>query len=73
MIKRVLSFLLVMTGFAASAQEPASPQMADSFRGNGKIYVVITVIALIFLAIVIFLALIERRLKKLENKVENIK
>jgi len=73
MIKRVLSFLLVMTGFAVSAQEPASPQMADSFRENGKIYVVITVIALIFLAIVIFLALIERRLKKLENKVENIK
>ncbi|MES2679137.1 MAG: CcmD family protein [Bacteroidota bacterium] len=47
----------------------AEPEMADQFRANGKIYIVITVIAMIFLAIVVFLALIERKIKHLENQV----
>jgi heme/copper-type cytochrome/quinol oxidase subunit 2 len=73
MIKRFLSFLLVITAFFANAQGAAAPQMADAFRENGKIYVVITVIGLIFLAIVIFLIYIERKLRNLENKVQDFK
>ena len=43
--------------------------MADQLRADGKIYVVITVLALIFLALVVFLTLIERRVAKLEKQV----
>ena len=51
----------------------SGPQMADSLRENGKIYVVISVIGIIFLSLVIFLVYIERKLKKIEDKVNNLK
>lgn len=66
MIKRLFTFLFVLFSFYASAQ---TPQMADTFRQEGKIYVVISVIGIIFLAIVCFLIFIERKLKKLEDEV----
>lgn len=53
-----------------NAQNP-EPQMADTFRQEGKIYVVITVIGMIFIALVIFLVILERKLKKLETKIKN--
>ncbi len=68
MIKRVFTFLFVLISFFASAQ---SPQMADTFREEGKIYVVISVIAIIFLAIVCFLIFIERKLKKIEDELKS--
>jgi uncharacterized protein YoxC len=43
--------------------------MADSYRSDGKIYVVITVIAMIFAALVIFLIALERKVNKLEKQI----
>lgn len=73
MIKKILSFLFVLLSVFAKAEETTSPQMADAFRENGKIYVVITVIGIIFFAIVLFLIYIERKLKKLEDDTRNFK
>ena len=71
MIKFFLSVLfLLTTTFAFAQQDSTSPQMADAFRSDGKIYVVITVIAMIFIALVIFLILLERRIKKIEKQIE---
>ena len=56
-----------MSSFAG-AQTPSEPQMADALRENGKIYVVITVIGIIFVCIVAFLIILERKIKKLEEK-----
>lgn len=70
MIKRILSLVFLLSAFVSSAQEMASsPQMADSFRSEGKIYVVISVIGIIFIALVVFLVVIERKVKKLENQI----
>jgi hypothetical protein len=44
------------------------PQMADDFRANGKIYVVITVIAIIFICLAAYLVYIDLKLRKLEQK-----
>jgi CcmD family protein len=49
----------------SSAQEP---QMADQFRKEGKIYVVIGVILIIFAGLVAFLVYLDRKLNKLEKK-----
>ncbi len=46
----------------------SEPQMADTFRGEGKIYVVIAVLAIIFICIVAYLIMIDIKLKKLESK-----
>jgi uncharacterized protein (DUF983 family) len=72
MTKRLLSLLLLFISFVASAQESveSQPQMADKFRDDGKIYVVITVISIIFISIVVFLIALERKVKKLEQQIE---
>lgn len=44
------------------------PAMADTFRSEGKIYVVIAVLAIIFVCLVAYLISIDVKLKKLEKK-----
>jgi hypothetical protein len=46
----------------------SGPEMADNFRSEGKIYVVISVIALIFIALTVFLIYLERKVAKLERE-----
>jgi hypothetical protein len=57
---------MMMTGVAAFAQNNG-PEMADTLRSSGKIYVVILVICIIFAGLAIFLFSIDRRLKKIEK------
>lgn len=51
------------------AQTPNETEMADVMRSNGKIYVVITVLLVIFATLAAYLFSIDRRIKKLEDKV----
>lgn len=73
MTKKILILVSLFISLVSSAQETIvdGPQMADAFRADGKIYIVISVIAIIFLSIVVFLIAIERKLKKLENQIEH--
>ncbi len=72
MIKRILSLVFLLSALFSSAQETvAAPEMADTFRSDGKIYVVITVIGMIFVALVIFLMVLERKVSKLEKQINN--
>lgn len=73
MIRKILSFLFILVAGMAQAQDGAAPEMADQFRADGKIYVVISVIGIVFLAIVLFLVYIERKLKKLEADIKDLK
>jgi hypothetical protein len=56
----------VCTGSTAHAQE-----MADTMRSNGKIYVVVFVLATIFAGISAFLIYLELKMRKLETKKDN--
>ena len=47
--------------------------MADAMRSNGKIYVVVAVMLIIFAGIAIYLILIEKKLKKLRDEIEDAK
>tara|TARA_Y100000991_G_scaffold145088_1_gene109648 strand:+ start:1039 stop:1197 length:159 start_codon:yes stop_codon:yes gene_type:complete len=42
-------------------------EMADIMRSNGKIYVVVAVIAIIFIGLMVYLYHIDQRVKKLEK------
>ena len=46
-------------------------EMADTMRSNGKIYVVITVISIVMSVLLIYLFFIDRKVKKLEDKMKN--
>jgi CcmD family protein len=67
MKKILLSALLLLSCIAAFAQKAEPVEMADELRASGKIYVVITIIVVIFVGLAIYLFSIDRRLKKLEN------
>lgn len=68
-MKKVIStILLIVAMFGAFAQEPEKVEMADALRASGKIYVVVAVIAVIFLGIATYLFYMERRLRKLEKE-----
>lgn len=70
MNRYILIFVALFVGITAQAQN-SGPEMADQFRADGKIWVVISVIALVFLALVGFLVALERRLGRIEKQVQN--
>lgn len=67
MRKLTFLLLLLLSSTAVFAQD-ASVQMDNALRANGKIYVVVAVIAIIFTGIAIYLFTIDRRLKKIEKE-----
>jgi hypothetical protein len=48
------------------------PEMADVMRANGKIYVVVGIILIVLIGLFTYLILLDRKIGKLENKL-NIK
>lgn len=67
-----LSLLLILPMQAQQASSSAAPEMAELFYREGKIYVVLSVIAIIFVCLLLFLVYLERKLSRLEkNRNEN--
>jgi hypothetical protein len=50
------------------AQNSGGVEMADALRSSGKIYVVVSVISVVFSGLAIYLFSIDSRLKKLEKQ-----
>lgn len=75
MIKRLLAFLLLLVNtLAVFAQETAGNiEMADAIRSNGKIYVVVIVLSIVFAGLVVFLVVLDRKVKKLEKQMDELK
>jgi hypothetical protein len=57
-------FLLVTSVIFAQNSEPA---MADALHENGKIYVVVIVLATIFAGIIAYLVRLDRKISKLDK------
>lgn len=57
------------------AQQPVSNgiEMADRLRADGKIWVVVAVIAAVFAGIIIYLVRLDRQIGKLEKEIKNQK
>lgn len=60
--------LILSLSVISFAQNDAGVEMATALRSSGKIYVVVAVIAVIFIGIVIYLFSIDNRLKKIEKQ-----
>lgn len=64
-----LSLLLLLTAFQpVLAQASATPSMDTVMEKNGKIYVVVAVLTVIFIGIILFLLRMERKISKLEKR-----
>lgn len=62
----LLLSILLLSSIVAAAQNN-NPEMADTMRSNGKIYVVVLVLATIFAGIIAYLVRIERKISNLEK------
>lgn len=62
----LLSLITLLLSLAATAQE-SQPEMADTMRSNGKIYVVVLVLATIFAGIIAYLVRLDRKITKIEK------
>ena len=60
----IVIFLLIISTTFASAET----EMADAMRSNGKIYVVVAVLATIFAGIFAYLVYLDRKISKLEKE-----
>jgi CcmD family protein len=68
-MRKIFLLALLLSGYSAVFAQQSQPvEMADALRSSGKIYVVITVIAIIFIGLAIYLFSIDRRLKKIEKE-----
>ncbi len=66
---KIISFLFfVLSSISLFAQENNQVEMADQLYQSGKIYVVVGVLAIIFIGIVSYLVIIDRKLNKLEKE-----
>lgn len=80
-MKKIAAFLLVIFSFAAQAQEKIAVtsadysnnevEMADVMRSEGKIYVLVGIIVLIFIGLLAYVIQTDRRVSKLEKNKTN--
>ena len=78
-LRKLRSFVILLIAFFANtlgafAQEVASNQvdMADTMRSEGKIYVVVVVVAIVFTGLIIYAFNTERKLGKVEKEVKEL-
>jgi hypothetical protein len=77
-MKKLLFFLLLFVSLQLNAQqvtEPARPgsdiEMADAMRKDGKIYIVVAVVATIMAGIIVYLVRLDNKISKLEEEVSS--
>ncbi|GAB4018151.1 CcmD family protein [Spirosoma koreense] len=66
---------LILLSHSLMAQQPVSNgvEMADRLRADGKIWVVVVVIAAVFAGIILYLVRLDRQIGKLEKEVKEKK
>jgi heme/copper-type cytochrome/quinol oxidase subunit 2 len=70
MKKRVLLTLLLLAALLPGFTQEQPVEMADTMRSNGKIYVVLAVVLVIFAGFIIYLISIDRKVRKMEKEQE---
>ena len=66
-MKKLLLILALVLTYITGFAQGNHVEMADKLRSDGKIYVVIGTIVIIFVGLAIYLFSMDRRLKKIEK------
>ena len=64
----ILTAFLVFSSLTTGAAQTGS---TDFMRSMGKMYVVVAVIVAVFIGLVLFLVVLDRRLTKIENQIKS--
>lgn len=68
MMKKLLSLITLFLFVVQQTNAQQQIEMADAFRADGKIYVVVGILSLVFTGIVLFLIRLEMKVSKLEKE-----
>lgn len=60
-------FALLLLATSITVQAQPAVEMADQFRADGKIRVVVGVIVIIFVGLLVYMIRLDRKVKKLEE------
>ena len=63
-MNKIIFYLLLTMSLITNAQDV---EMADTFREDGKIYVVVGVVLLVLAGLIVYMIKVENRIKKLEK------
>ena len=69
-IKYLLSLFFMTAAHVTSAQ---NVEMADTFRSEGKIYVVVAIVLIVLVGLILYLFLMDRKMTKLERMIQEKK
>ena len=64
-LKLILSIISIILPATAFAQEP---EMADTMRSEGKIYVLLAIILVVLFGLITYLVFIDRKVTRIEKK-----
>jgi K+-transporting ATPase A subunit len=67
------SLLILLLLIAQTSMAQQTVEMADQLRADGKIWVVVTVIATVFFGIILYLVRLDSKIGKLEREVRDQK
>jgi CcmD family protein len=75
MMKKIIraAFVLLFAVVSPVLQAQQDVEMADALRSEGKIYVVVAILLVIFAGIVAYLFSIDRKVSRLEKRVQDKK
>ena len=66
----LLLLALLLNASRAFAQAADAPEMADSLRASGKIYVVVAVVVVIVSGLLAYLVSLDRKVRRLEQEIK---
>ncbi|MGC1240247.1 MAG: CcmD family protein [Chryseosolibacter sp.] len=69
-LKYLLALCLSVFAEKAFAQ---NAEMADTFRSEGKIYVVVAIVLIVLTGLIVYLFLLDRKISKLEQMIQEKK
>ncbi|MEZ4948870.1 MAG: CcmD family protein [Saprospiraceae bacterium] len=69
-MKSIFRHLIFFFALLGSSNLLAQSPEQDFMRSMGKMYVVVAVIVAIFIGIIVFITLLDKRLTKLENQIK---
>lgn len=64
----VVTIVLTAVNSMAQIADDTSVEMAEQMRAEGKIYVVVAVVLIIFIGMILYLVTLDRKISKLEKE-----
>ena len=64
-LSKLFVFFMLLLSQSVFAQDA---EMADVMRANGKIYVVVAIIMVVFTGLIVYLTVVDRKITRLEKK-----